>query len=125
MSLFFTDSLVLCYSNLAAAKEWWIRTFDCKHMKTPDWDYPLPSDIALSLPGDAEPTILLSSRAEVERAGLLLNDHPIIFCEKLKKAHEYLHGKGAAPGPLQDGGGTQFFEIRDPEGNVVEICKEP
>ena len=49
----------------------------------------------------------------------------IVFCSKAKKAHEYLQGRGAAPGPIQEGGGTEFFEVRDPEGNVIEICKEP
>jgi hypothetical protein len=49
----------------------------------------------------------------------------IIFCSKLKKAHEYLRGRGAAAGPIQDSGGAEFFEVRDPEGNVIEICKEP
>lgn len=49
----------------------------------------------------------------------------MIFTNKLKKAHEYLRSRGATPGPIQDGGGTQFFEIRDPEGNIIEICKEP
>lgn len=29
------------------------------------------------------------------------------------------------PGAIQEAGGTQFFEVRDPEGNVVEICEEP
>jgi hypothetical protein len=127
MALFRTDSLVLCYSNVVAAKQWWIETFDCSPAKVPaDWDNPLPSDIALKLPGDAEPTILLSDRAEVQKVGFeRQNDHPIIFSDRLKKAREYLLSKDKAVGPIQDGGGTQFFEIRDGESNVIEICKEP
>jgi hypothetical protein len=34
-----------------------------------DWDCRPPSDVALQLPGHDAPTILLSSRAEVEQAG--------------------------------------------------------
>jgi hypothetical protein len=91
-----------------------------------DWDNPLPSDIALKLPGDAEPTILLSDRDDVQRAGFeLQNEHPILFSVKLNKAREYLLNKGKAVSPIQDGGGTQFFEIRDGESNVIEICKQP
>jgi catechol 2,3-dioxygenase-like lactoylglutathione lyase family enzyme len=91
-----------------------------------DWDEPLPSDVALKLPGHDEPVIVLIDRAEVQRAGLALpTDRPILFCGKVERAHEYLEGRGASPGPIQDGGGTQFFEVRDPEGNVIEICKEP
>ena len=28
-------------------------------------------------------------------------------------------------GPIKDGGDIQFFEIRDIEGHLIEICKEP
>lgn len=86
-----------------------------------------PSDVALQLPGHSAPTILLNSKAEVEEAGF---DRPspvasVIFCEKLKKGHEQLTSRGVLPGPIQDGGDTQFFEIRDSEGHVIEVCKEP
>ena len=127
MALFYTDSLVLCYSNLEAATKWWTATFDCRQVNVPaDWDAPLPSDVALRLPGHPEPTIALCDQAEVNQAGYSRpNEHPLLFCTRLTKAHEYLHDRGAAPGPFQDGGGTQYFEILDPEGNIIEICEEP
>jgi catechol 2,3-dioxygenase-like lactoylglutathione lyase family enzyme len=125
--LFWTESSTLLCSNVAAASKWWIETFDCKPTDVPeDWDAVLPSDVALMLPGHDLPTILLNDVAEVRKAGYeRLDDHPILFCSKLSKAHEYLQGKGVATGPLQHGGGTDFFEIRDPEGHVIEICREP
>jgi len=127
MALFYTDSLSLCCASVEVEKQWWITTFDCRENKVPvDWDCPLPSDIALKLRGEGEPTILLSDKTEAQQAGYeRQNDHPMVFCTNLKKAHEYLRGRGATPGSIQDGGGTQFFEIRDPEGNIIEICKEP
>jgi hypothetical protein len=126
MALFRKDSISLCCSDVGATKQWWGQVFDCKEVKMPNWDDPLPSDVALRLPGAVEPTILLSNIAEVRQAGLeRSNGRPIIFSDKLKKAHEYLCSRGVAAGPIQDGGDTQFFEIRDPEGNVIEICKEP
>ncbi len=127
MALFSTDSITICCTNVDAAKRWWIEIFDCMPAKVPaHWDNPLPSDIALKLPGAAEPVILLSDRGEVQQAGIALpSDRPILFCDKLKRAHEYLEGRGGSPGRIQDGGGTQFFEVRDPEGNVIEVCKEP
>jgi len=88
MGLFHTDSVALRYSNVEAAKQWWIDTFGCKVVRVPqDWDNPLPSDVALTLPGDSEPTILLSAQSEVEQARF---DRPspvatVIFCDKLKK----------------------------------------
>jgi hypothetical protein len=48
-----------------------------------------------------------------------------MFCDKLKKAHEHLSSRGVLVGPIQDGGDIQFFEIRDTEGHLIEICKEP
>jgi hypothetical protein len=82
--------------------------------------------VALTLPGDDSPRIALSDWEEVRNAGYeRSNDHPIIFCSKLKKAHDYLRGRGVAAGPILEGGGTEFFEVRDPENNVIEICREP
>jgi hypothetical protein len=127
MPLFYTDSVTLAYSNLDAAKQWWINVFDCKVAKVPaDWDCQLPSDVALQLPGHDAPTILLSSRAEVEEAHF---DRPspvssVIFCKKLNKGHEHLTSRSVPAGPIQDGGDMQFFEVRDTEGNLIEVCKE-
>lgn len=128
MPLFYTDSLTLAYSDVESAKRWWTDAFGCKVAKAPsDWDCPLPSDVALQLPGHDAPTILLNAKAEVEQAGY---DRPsssasVLFCEKLKKGHEQLASRGVLVGPIQDGGDTQFFEIRDTEGNVIQVCKEP
>ncbi len=128
MALFRSDSVVLWYSNVDAAKNWWVNAFDCKQAKVPtDWDNPLPSDVALKLPGYDEPTVLLSDRTEAKQAGIDRSSSvvPVIFSDKLKKAHEHLSSRGVLPGPIQSGGDTEFFEIRDIEGNVIEICKEP
>ena len=127
MALFSTDSIALCYSDLTAAKRWWMKSFGCKAVKVPgDWDCSLPSDVALQLPGYDVPTIALSDWNEVRNAGYeRSNDRPILFCRNLAKALEHLQHEGAAPGPLQQSGGTEFFEIHDPEGNIIEICTEP
>ncbi|HKW26364.1 MAG TPA: hypothetical protein VJN48_11310 [Terriglobales bacterium] len=128
MSLFRTDSVALSYSNIEEAKRWWISAFDCKQVKVPpDWDNQLPSDVALKMAGDSEPTILLSNRAEVTQAGFdrSASTVPVIFSDKLKKAYEHLTRRGVLAGPIQSDGETEFFEVRDSEGNVIEICKEP
>lgn len=127
MALFRTDSLAFCYLNLEQAKRWWIDAFDCRAMKVPlDWDNRLPSDVALQLPGDHEPTILLSDRAEAERAGFdrSLSVVPVIFSDKLKRAHDHLSRRGVAVGPIQGEAPPHFFEIRDIEDKVIEICEE-
>jgi catechol 2,3-dioxygenase-like lactoylglutathione lyase family enzyme len=126
MPLFWTDSIVVCYSNVNAAKRWWIEVFDCSEAKQPsDWDNPLPSDVALKLPGEDSPSVLLSSASEVQHAGLKLPTHAIIFTGDVKKSHKRLRERGGTVGPVRDEGGTQLFEISDPEGHLIEICKEP
>ena len=123
----YTDSLGFTYSNIEAAKQWWIETFGCKVAKVPaDWDNTLPSDVALKFPEDDEPTILLSAQKEVDQAKF---DRPspvvsTIFCDKLKKGQEVLSSRGILVGPIQDGGDMQFLEIRDTEGHLIQVCKE-
>jgi hypothetical protein len=127
MALFRTDSVVVSYSAVEAAKAWWIATFDCKQVNIPkDWDNPLPSDIALSLPGHDAPTILLCDAGEAKSANAdRSSSTPIIFSDKLKKAREHLSSRGVLCGPITDGGDAQFFELRDIEGHTIEICTEP
>ncbi len=119
---FHTEFVSLTYVNLERGKQWWIGTFDCRESKLPNWDDPMPSDIALRFPQDDEPTIQL--RAETDGR---VDDEPAvstIFCSRLKKAHEQLSGRGILVGPIQDGGDMKFFEIRDIEGHLIEICED-
>ncbi len=128
MALFYTDSVTLDYADVQSATRWWIDAFDCKVVRVPpEWDCQLASDVALQLPGHDAPTILLNLKTEVQKAGF---DRPapvasVIFCTKLKKGHDHLASRGVMPGPIQDGGDMESFEIRDSEGHVIEICKEP
>jgi uncharacterized glyoxalase superfamily protein PhnB len=122
MPLFWTESIVLSYSDVSAAKQWWATAFECKEVPVPpDWDEPLPSDVALEFPGNEAPTVLLGSRSE----GRESSEHPIIFTGKVKKAYEHLRGRGVAIGAVHEEWGTEMFKITDPEGNAIEICKEP
>jgi hypothetical protein len=124
----FGDPIALCCSNLdVCKKKWWIESFDCGPAKVPaERDDVLPSDVALTLPGEQTPAIAPTDLAELKQAGYeRTKGHSVVFCGKLNKAREHLVGRGVAIGPIQDGGGTEFFEVRDPEGNVIEICQEP
>ena len=131
MALFYTEFLSINCSDVQAAKKWWLATFDCKETNVPlDWDDPLPSDVALKLSGNDKAAILLRDKTEMKEDidgwGRDPGDsHALIFCSNLKKAHEQLRLRNAAVDQIQEGGGTQFFNIRDPEGHVIEICKEP
>jgi len=97
MTLFQTgDGVYLSYSNVAAAKQFWIDAFGCKEAKVPSFsDDPLPSDAVLILSGEDSQGIGLSDKAEEQRAGLMrTNQRSIIFCCNIRKAHEHLASRG-------------------------------
>ena len=126
MALFEFESLIeLSYADLLEAKRWWIQTFDCQEAPIPaDWEGDNASDSGVMLmPPDAPVAmILLSEKAASDEEDSTV---PVIFCNKLGKARDHLIGRGINVGPTQDGGDCQFFEIRDPEGHLIEISTEP
>ena len=51
---------------------------------------------------------------------------PILFSPNVQKARETLNTRGVNVSHIQqDRQGTSYFEMRDLEGNVVEISEEP
>jgi len=51
---------------------------------------------------------------------------PRLNCSNAKKAREFLASRAIAVGEIQqDGQGTHYFEMRDLEGNAIEISEEP
>src|ERR1700722_12470881 len=125
MAQFWREYICLQYSDLEAAKRGWGVTFGCKRVPLPDWDNRLPSDVAMTLPGRAEASILLNDRAEAQKSGSPPPDkHQMIFCKNLQKAREYLAARGAAVGAIQNQNSIKFFEVRDNEENSFEVCEE-
>jgi catechol 2,3-dioxygenase-like lactoylglutathione lyase family enzyme len=50
----------------------------------------------------------------------------VLYCSSVKKAREFLFSRGVNVGEIQqDRQGTSFFEMRDPENNLIEISEEP
>ena len=50
---------------------------------------------------------------------------PVLFSSKLKSTHMTLSERGVVCTPIQqDGAGRSFFEFRDVDGNVMEVCAE-
>lgn len=90
-----TDSICLSCSNPRAAKEWWMHAFGCKETEIPeDWDNRLHSDLALRLPGDDAPRILLVHAREIQKAGHEpVSQRAILFCGNLLKAREWLRAE--------------------------------
>jgi hypothetical protein len=51
---------------------------------------------------------------------------PRLYCSSAQKARERLAARAVAVSEiLQDSQGTHYFEMRDMEGNLIEICEEP
>jgi len=51
---------------------------------------------------------------------------PMFNASNMKKAREFLISRGLSVGEIQqDRQGTHYFEMRDLEGNVLEIFEEP
>jgi catechol 2,3-dioxygenase-like lactoylglutathione lyase family enzyme len=59
-----------------------------------------------------------------ETAGL--SRHPILFTKEIEKVHARFVSKGVVVWPVQnDSGGNLFFQFKDSEGNIIEMCLEP
>jgi hypothetical protein len=51
---------------------------------------------------------------------------PMLYASNVRKAREVLGSRGVNVGDIQeDRQGTHYFEMRDVEGNVIEVCEEP
>ena len=50
---------------------------------------------------------------------------PVLFSSKLKSTYSALSERGVACTPIQqDSTGRSFFEFRDIDGNLIEVCAE-
>ncbi len=50
---------------------------------------------------------------------------PIFFSKKIERMRNILNMRGVRPGPIdRDRQGIRYFEIHDPEGNVIEVVEE-
>ncbi|HET9365638.1 MAG TPA: VOC family protein [Candidatus Angelobacter sp.] len=114
----FSGLIVICVSNLEATVAWYKEKLDLRE--------------SMHLIEDGQPEgILLSSRKDeirvvVTAAGPGEPDRPILDTHNAAKAREWLMERGVEVGPVQiDRQGTHYIEMRDLEGNSIEICEEP
>jgi catechol 2,3-dioxygenase-like lactoylglutathione lyase family enzyme len=60
------------------------------------------------------------------RSGCAEELGPRLYCSSAKKAREFLASRAVTVGEIQqDSQGTHYFEMRDMEGQLIEICEEP
>ena len=79
--------------------------------------------------------VLLCPADEEDGSGFVLEENggpgsstgnvPIIFTNRIDNAHELLESRGVVVGPIRDDGGeSRYFEFRDCDANLVEVCSE-
>jgi hypothetical protein len=73
----------------------------------------------LKFTGDGKSIVLTT------QCGVVPDHTPIFFTKKLLKMRDILTARGVSPGSIEkDRQGTNFFQIHDPEGNVLEVVEE-
>jgi catechol 2,3-dioxygenase-like lactoylglutathione lyase family enzyme len=114
----FSGWVTVAVNNMDAAARWYAEKFDLKNEGlTQNED----SDLYVVASRDMATKFLLVSR---ERDGE--PDRAILNTGNAASAREWLLARGVNAGPVEtDRQGTHYFEMRDLEDNVVEICEEP
>jgi hypothetical protein len=120
MPLFYTDSVVLACDDPMLSATWWEKAFEGRRVQVPNSWEDSADCVALQLPGMGEPAICLSPKARDKNSYPV----PVIFTTNIKKAQQWFVQRGVVAGPLQ-GDSPKFFELRDSEGNTIEISEEP
>jgi len=60
------------------------------------------------------------------RARLGTGKTPMLFTKKIGRIRDVLVARGVKAGTIeQDRQGIHYFQIRDPEGNLIEVIEEP
>lgn len=76
--------------------------------------------VALKFGGDGQ-SLTLEPRDKFYARGT-----PILYTTRISKAKSVLVSRGIPVGDIQtDRQGTHYFEIRDSEGNLIEVSEEP
>jgi hypothetical protein len=113
------DSFYIGVLDLAAATSWYIEKIGLQK---------IPAEM-----DDAEGCVTLGF-SKKDRTAIVLgprgnpNDGttPMLYASNVKKAREVLSSRGVNVGDVQeDRQGTHYLQMRDLEGNLIEVAEEP
>jgi catechol 2,3-dioxygenase-like lactoylglutathione lyase family enzyme len=111
----FTGWIVVAVRNLDAAAAWYKQKLDLPESRE-----------AEDNSGGMELTTRNLETKVILLTGEEYPDRPILDTSNAAKAREWLLARGVEVGPVQtDIQGTHFIEMRDLEGNTIEISEEP
>ena len=113
------DSFYIGVADVQAACAWYTEKLGLKTMP------PTPDDeegcIALGFSKEDQAAIVLGPRDKPADEAT-----PMFYASKIEKARDMLSSRGVNVGALErDRQGTHYFEIRDLEGNLIEVSEEP
>jgi catechol 2,3-dioxygenase-like lactoylglutathione lyase family enzyme len=104
--------------NLDAATAWYKEKLDLHEIKIEIDDG--EGCIALAFSNDEFALMLGPAGAPTDEPS------PLLFTSNIAKAREFLSSRGVNTGEIQkDRQGTRYFEMRDLEGNMIEVSEEP
>ena len=113
------DSFYIGVLDLAAASSWYIEKLGLQ--KVPVEMDDSEGCVALGFSRKDETAIALGPRGRPTDGAT-----PMLYASNIKKAREVLSSRGVNVGEVQqDGQGSHFFEMRDLEGNMIEVSEEP
>jgi catechol 2,3-dioxygenase-like lactoylglutathione lyase family enzyme len=120
MALFYSSGTAnyVGVSDIAAANAWYIEKFGLRKVKI-ELDN---GEDCMALGFDKDDCAICLG----PRSGSAEELSPRRYCSSAKKAREFLASRVVAVGEIRkDSQGTNYFEMRDMEGNLIEICEEP
>ena len=104
--------------DLDAAARWYAQTLGCRFSESSDDEGQRTIDLYFD---EDDPGMTLGPLSYPPN-----DTPPILYTNNAAKANDYLSRKNVLADPVQqDAQGTKFFEIRDCDGNVLEISEEP
>jgi hypothetical protein len=117
--LWVADSFYIGVRDVAAASSWYIEKLGLKKT-TVEMDEG-EGCVALVFPKEIPTPIVLGPlRAKTD------GTTPMLYSSNIKKAKDWLGSRRVNVGEvLQDRQGTHYFELRDLEGNAIEVSEEP
>ncbi len=117
--LWVADSFYVGSNDVAAATSWYMETFGLK--KTEVELDEREGCVGLIFPKELGPPIVIgpeSSRADPATR--------MLYTGAIEKARKMLGSRGVNIGPIEtDRQGTKYFEVKDLDGNVIEVSEEP
>jgi len=109
---------VIKVNNLASTSNWYTDKLGLRKLRVQSGH----GSLALKFSEGDQPLVLVTDETVTP---LFVPHPPVLLSRKIGKAREALLSTGIAAGSIRvDAGGTSYFEVRDPEGNEIEVCAQ-